>query len=417
MQQKSAQQESGRQKPTDVGAPARPTSPTAPVDRLRLTAHRHAFGTMLTWQGQSRPGALGFDLYAWTLTPDGRKPVRLNKDLLPLCGFWNIPDPDAAWWRADEAFAAFLELPSAKPPEQVPVWHLQVWIQLLSEGPNPPVPLRRDGEPADRTEPGKYFLLDRYANDRQGDPTIMATRKWTPELDRERDERIRRALEEIRRRGLVTGFPGDVTLEELERHLRGGVRGDRGEIGKSEGQTWPDPPPNPDTGKGMSTLTLNGDTVLDAEFERLVALLVHELVHAAQNLGAAAPGALKDTAIGKINREVEAYSIIWDKIQDGTLTLAPGLQAREAFEATQAIVDLQRRFAEVVMQLEQAPTEAQKAAIRAMRARIRALLLRYQQFLATVPAGPLGALITTGPNGQVMNAKELVDYLLTNTFN
>lgn len=409
------QPKQGRARSGSVTTPARPNADLA--EPLRLTAHRHAFGTMLAWRGRARPNVVGFDLYAWTLTPDGRKPIRLNQDMLPLCGHWNDPDPDAVLLEACDPFEAFLKKPSVAPLEHVPIWHLQAWVELLSEGRNPSVRPRGEAAPPIRVEPGKYFLLDRYADKRQGGPTVMAERKWTPDLDRERDERIRRALEEIRRRGLVTGFPGDATLEELERHLRGGVRGDHGEIGKSEGQTWPDPPPNPDTGKGMSVLTLNGNTVLDAEFEQLVALLLHELVHAAQNLGSAPAGELKNRAIDRINREVEAYSVIWDKIQDGTLTLRPGLQAREAFEATQAIVDLQRRFAEIVMKLEQAPTAAQKAAIRAMRARIRALLLRYQQFLATVPAGPLAALTTKGPNGQEMNAKQLVDYLLTNTFN
>lgn len=405
----------GRAKNDKATTPARPDADSA--EPLRLTGRRHAFGTMLAWRGRARPGVVGFDLYAWTLTPDGHKPTRLNEEILPLSGYWNDPDPDALLLEADDPFGAFLKKPSAAPLEQVPIWHLQAWIELLSEGRNPAVHWQHDSAPPIRIESGKYFLIDRFSNNRQGDPTVMATRTWTPELDRERDERIRRALEEIRRRGLVTGFPGDATLEELERHLRGGVRGDRGEIGENEGETWPEPPPNPDTGKGMSVLTLNGNTVLDADFEQLVALLLHELVHAAQHLGFAPPGELKNRAIDKINRELEAYSLIWDKIQDGTLTLTPGLQAREAFEATQAIVHLQRRFAEVVMLLEQAPTNAQKAAIRAMRARIRALLLRYQQFLATVPAGPLAALITMGPNGQVMNAKQLVDYLLTNTFN
>src|SRR3990167_1108910 len=118
----------GRPKKEDPAIPAwADADATAP---FRLTAHRHAFGTMLAWRGRARPSVVGFDLYAWTLTPDGCKPLRLNLDTLPLCGHWNVPDPDAVWLDAGDAFDAFLKKPSVAPPERVPLWHLQAWVEL-----------------------------------------------------------------------------------------------------------------------------------------------------------------------------------------------------------------------------------------------------------------------------------------------
>lgn len=52
-----------------------------------------------------------------------------------------------------------------------------------------------------------------------------------------------------------------------------------------------------------------------------------------------------------------------------------------------------------------------------MRQNIRALLQRYQQFLNGAPEATLALLVSTGPNGQPMNPKQLVDYLLERAFN
>lgn len=382
---------------------------------LCLSAYRDAFGTRISWRGRARPGVIGLDLYAWRLTPEGRVPMRLNTAPLPLEGECIDPDPSSASLLEPDGFALFIDGPTQALPDADPVWHRQRWIEHLCEGPN--ALLRRCcGTKHPPLRADDYFLIDRYGNDRQGDPTVIAERTWTPDLDRERDERIREAWRKIRERELTRGLPGNPTADDLERHIRGGIQGDRGEL-ESEGRTWPDGKPDPQTGKGMSTLTLNGNAVLDADPEQLIALLLHELTHVAQNMNGTVPGELKPIAIDRINRETGAYSHVWDKILSGELPLRPGLQAREALEATRALVDLFKKFAEIVMGLETKPSPEQRDALREMRRRLRELLLRYKSFLDTVPAPALGMLVTMGPDGKVMNAKEFVDYLLKHTFN
>lgn len=80
-------------------------------------------------------------------------------------------------------------------------------------------------------------------------------------------------------------------------------------------------------------------------------------------------------------------------------------------------MELYKQFAAMLLELEEALTDAQKASIRALRRRIRALLLRYQAFLATAPQAAIDALGSPpGPNGEPMNTKQLVDYLLDRAF-
>lgn len=380
----------------------------------RLVGRLTGSGVWLRWHGRPRPGVTAYDLYAWRLGPRGEEPVRLNGEPLPVAGDWLDTDIHAPSVIADDPLGEVLATPSRPPQVTVPIWYVQGWIDLLSRGRNPPLRCRTP-EPPETIDAlaGRYFLLPA---DRQGGPILLEERRWTPDLDRERDAKIRAALAELRRRGFT--LPGDPppTLEELERHLRGGVTGDRGELGRTEGRTTP-APPDPSTGKGTSEVTLNGNTVLDAEDDQLVALIAHELVHAAQNLDFVVREALKDICINRIEREVAAYDHIWTAVQNGQLRLRPGLLIREAREATLAIMELYKQFAAMLLELEEALTDAQKASIRALRRRIRALLLRYQAFLATAPQAAIDALGSPpGPNGEPMNTKQLVDYLLDRAF-
>ncbi|MFT3807785.1 hypothetical protein [Arenimonas sp.] len=339
----------------------------------------------------------------------------MNDEPLPLWGEWVDPDPASGSLLECDGLAEFISLPTQPLPDDAPLWHRQQWFEHLCDGPNAMWRHCREW-PGPSPVAGEYFLLGLEGAERQGDPTIVAEREWTPDLERERDQRIREAWRKIRERELTRGLPGNPSTDDLDRHIHGGIQGDKGEIRPADGRTWPEGGPDPETGKGKSTMTLNGDAVLDADPEQLVALLLHELVHVAQNMDGKVPKDLKFIAIDRIEREVGAYDLIWTKMRDGQLQLRDGLQAREAMEATQAIVDLFRKFADIVKMQENAPTPEQRDAIRAMRRHIRELLLRYQQFLATMPALALAALITLGPDGKTMNAKELVDYLLQHTF-
>jgi hypothetical protein len=385
---------------------------------VRLVERVTPDGVVLAWHGAPRPGVVAYDLYDRRLGPRGGEPVRLNAEPLPLAGEWIDTAIHAPVALACDPIAELLEKPSVPPRETVPISYVQGWLDLLTAGHSPPL---RGGARAvvERTPAYTHFLLERDGAGKQGAPVMAQQREWTPDLERQRDEAIRRALEELRRRGVT--FPGDPppTLEELERHLVGGITADRGELGRedppSEGRTSPRDK-DPQTGKHQSELTLNGDTVLDAEPERLEALLYHELVHVAQNLDFVVREATKDIYVNRIEREVEAYDHVWT-LATGALDMRPGLLIREAREATLAIMKLYRDFARTLLRLEDALTDAQKDLIRALRRKIRALLLRYQAFLAGAPAVAIDALgITNLVEGQPMNTKELVDYLLDRAF-
>lgn len=322
---------------------------------LRLTGRSSVRGTLFTWRGTPRPGVVGVDLYTWTLTAQGRVPLRLNETPLPLADEWlDGREPVAPLFDGDP-LEERLRGPSAKPMDRVPFFYVQAWVEFAMTGHSPSLRPPCPPEPAPPLAPGQYFLIDRYEDGREGAGTILEERVWTPELERDRDERIRRALEEIRRRGLTRDLPGNPTLEELERHLRGGIKGNKGEL-ESDGRTFPGPK-HPETGKGTSDVTVNGNAALDSEPEWLVAVVLHELVHVNQNLTRMIPEKLKDITIDRIQREVDAYNMIWDQIQNGNLNLRPGLQAKEAGEAAASIAKLYRQFAEILLDLEEALTD------------------------------------------------------------
>jgi hypothetical protein len=381
----------------------------------RLGGHEIQSGMLLGWQGIPRTaGIVAFDLYAMILTPQGPKPLKINAEPLPVEGsfvdthYISPPLPE------HDPLDELLERPSGPPLETVAPSFIQTWVDFIGTLPASPLRPYCPREEGRTVRPGEYFLVGLFENG-ECDGTILAEdRLWTPKDEADRDRRIREAMEEIKRRGLIEKLPGGLTYEDFVKHIEGGVRGDKGELGKTQGRTWPDKK-NPGTGNTTSTVTINGNDALDLCNEVLIALILHECVHAIQNLTRTIPTGLKEIAIQSIENEIGAYSSIWDLITNGDLKLRPFWQAMEAIEAISAIISRYRKFAQILIELESELTDAQKTAIRSLRQKVKELLQKYQQFLRTVPQG-IGLPAVSGPNGQQMSPTEYVDWLLNHPF-
>ncbi len=381
---------------------------------IELTAHMNEFRTDITWYGRARPGVVGYALYAWTLTPEGNVPIKLNKEMLPLSGTLFDPNPDAKW-PEDDPLEEFLKEEPAESSETVSIEYIKTWVDFLKTGRNPLLkPCRCEESDKPLVEPGKYFLVDLYNGNRQGGTTVMANRNWTDEDKNKRDKKIKDALDEIRKKGLTDGIPGGLSFDDLMGHIPKGVKGDKGKQ-KPDGRTFPGPP-DPVTKKNTSEVILNGDKVLDKSLKEVIALILHELVHVGQNLNHNPPKDLKDIVIDRIIREIEAYVYEWGKLD--AIGLNPGSCGVLAADAVAAMIRYYDDFSEELKKVESEPTKKQRDAIKAMKLGMRKLFLLYQAFFKQKAAKPLIDLLGKSNlvKGKVLDIKEVIDHYLTNVF-
>jgi hypothetical protein len=358
---------------------------------------------------------IGFDLYGIDEMPEGRVPTKLNTEPLALEGRFADLRGFSPPFLEDDPVAPALEGAPSETEGPVEPWFHQTWIDFLAELPRSVVRPCCRPPVASSAPPGDYLLVGLLESGGR-DGTIVAQQRaeWTDADRAKRDENLRKALDEIRRRGLTGGLPGGLSYDDLMKHVSK-LTADEGQVGAgTHGRTWPGPA-HGETGKHTSTITINGNSALDLDPEQLIAVVVHELAHAAINLDLTVPANLKDVALQRVTSEVAAYKAVWDLIKAEKLQLRPFWQAMEALEAITSLMRYWRGFAAALAESGAPVTAAQRQAIRDARAAIRDLLGRYRAVLADAPAAaPLPKV--TGPNGREMSGVECIDYLLEHAF-
>ena len=169
------------------------------------------------------------------------------------------------------------------------------------------------------------------------------------------------------------------------------IVGDCGQIGNGkQGETWPNGVAVPGTNQAKSHVTINGVWAIDLPpDDSFVALVLHELSHALQNFQGRGIGLtdVVDLATHYVNTEVIAYGAIWDLVVAGDLRLTNRQKCAEIADSVKAMVARFEKLAEAMTQAGVNPNAGQRAAIRQLRTDIRNVLLKYQTFLAGMPAG------------------------------
>jgi len=406
------------------------------------------WATVLCWGG--RPpvdGLAGFHLYRVDKTPDGPEWVRLSDELLPLEGMFHDTDHHSLAGFSGDPFDVLIG-PSDDPqragagtgplggdgeaspdvgggPDPLgpadPGW-LRDWVELLGTFPNNPFAL--DAEPGSAPiAADTYCLVGEYlTGERDGvQRPAGKNRDWTPADRGLRDRMIQWALREIRRRGLVAKLrpnPQNLTYAQLMGVVT--VTGDCGQIGADKvGQTAPAGRVRPGGRRLKSSIVINGAWAIDyPPDDTWVAILLHEMAHALQNyegLPAWAPGTLIGAATFSVQSEIGAYESIWDRIAAGDLRLNNRQKCAEISAAIAAIMKEIHALAGEFTKAGAAPTPADRARFTNLRRLGRSLLLKYQTFLAGLPAGVAGWQYRH-TSGARENLKDVVDRLLDQVF-
>ena len=345
--------------------------------------------TVICWNGLAKKSYLsGFDLYRVSPSLEGSTYEKLNENLLPLRGMFfdnsHHPftvlekDPVEKIYEAIERYEGTKNIVGGLDFAEG-LLRLENSSYLLTFD-----DFRRLG--TNFLPPGSYLLIGEYlTGERDGTyESKPKKREWTAEDKKRVQDNIDKCLRGIKRRKLVKKLLGkNIPYNTSMPHVT--ITGDCGEIGVA-GKTWPSGRAVDGTNKAKSKITINGNMALDYSPEFLLALLIHEIVHAMQNYCGVpdlTEQALSQTIMFSVCQEIVAYGEIFKLIQSGDLQLTPTEVCAEIQTGMSAVL---KEYDDAGEQIEKEvksgkkPTEETERKMKEMRKKVRELLKKYKEF-------------------------------------
>ncbi len=370
----------------------------APIDDTPFffTGYDTGFGRQLFWGGQPPAlGLAGYDLLR--RRKDTGELEKLNDEPLPVAGmFLDLDDTSPPSFGPDRR--AGLILPEPTDDDLSDPLRFRETVEFLTSLRSPPFVFGElgDGPGLNLVSFDDYCLVNVYltGNRGGGEGTNKAERKWTLADKDKVKKRLQKALNDIEKRKLIEmlalGKDDKIDFKKLLAKVK--VQPDDcGKLGKS-GQTSPEVAQKDKLKRG-SVVVINSCYALDYSDEFLLALVLHELVHAVRFLIGVPNQAFNGTALemesAGIDRETEAFGEILTLIENGTLKITDEEKCSETHTALLELAEFYGKLQNNILGgigKGQFPSPAEGQAIDATKAALAKLLQRYAALLKKLPA-------------------------------
>ena len=258
-------------------------------------------------------------------------------------------------------------------------------------------------------------LIGIYATGQRDGADAKAPKKkdLTPEEKKKVEDDVDKALDAIKKRKLIENAkpnPDGTNYDDLKKAVTVGV--DPADSVGHEATTSPTTETAPGSGKYKSDIKVNGPIAKDLDQETLIALLLHELLHALRNLHKSPSPATVDTpalAANNVASEADAFAGVWDAITAGNITLTQDQKVAEIKDAMVEIIlkcgDLRSLIGGLIM-AGTATADQKTAATDAMN-KAAATLQKYLDYINSLAAADQAKLVVSPDPG----AQKLGDYL------